>query len=82
MEYNNKGKLKEQNSSRLTDSKKGLVVTKGQEWERAGGEGGRRGWRSIMIGIHGVWESHRQDSVTQRRQTSSGSVASYFTDGQ
>ena len=30
-EVYNKVKLKEQNSSRLTDSEKGLVVTKGEE---------------------------------------------------
>ena len=46
MEYNNEAKLKEQNSSRLTDSKKGLVVTKGKgtgegEWE--GREKGNKG---------------------------------------
>ena len=38
----------EQNSSRLTDSKKGLVVTKGEV------RGGRRGLRGIMISTHGV----------------------------
>ena len=54
MEYNDETKLNEQNSSRLTDSKKGLVVTKGEGCGRAGGEGGRRGFSSIMIGTHGV----------------------------
>ena len=54
MEYKNKGKLKEQNSSRLTDSKKGLVVTKGEVWERAGREVGRRRLWSIMIAAHDV----------------------------
>ena len=39
VEYNSKAKLKEQNSSRLTDSKKGLVLTKGKGW---GGQVGRR----------------------------------------
>ena len=38
MEYKNKGKLKEQNRSRLTEPKNGLTVTKGKgtgegEWE-------------------------------------------------
>ena len=38
MEYKNKEKLKEQNSSRLTEPKNGLTVTKGKgtgvgEWE-------------------------------------------------
>ena len=31
MEYKNKEKLKEQNSSRLTEPKNGLTVTKGKE---------------------------------------------------
>ena len=30
VEYNNKGKLKEQNSSRITESENGLTVTKGK----------------------------------------------------
>ena len=50
-----KQKLKEQNSSRLTDSKKGLAVTKGEVWGRAGGEGGKRGLRGIMIRAHDVY---------------------------
>ena len=38
MEYKNKEKLKEQNSSRITEPKNGLTVTKGKgtgedEWE-------------------------------------------------
>ena len=67
MECNNKAKLKEQNSSRLTDSKKGLVVTKGEGCERVGGEGGRRGLRGIMFSTHGV-RGHRENSVAPRRQ--------------
>ena len=39
MEYNNKAKLKEQNSSRLRDSKKNLAVTK----EKGTGEDGGKG---------------------------------------
>ena len=53
MEYKNKAKLKEQNSSRLRDSKKGLAVTKGDGMGE-GGRGGRWGFRGIMIGTHGV----------------------------
>ena len=68
MECNNKAKLKEQNSSRLTDSKKGLVVTKGEGCGRAGGEGGRRGMRGIMFSTHGKW-GHGENGVAQRRQT-------------
>ena len=54
MECNNEAKLKEQNSSRLRDSKKELVVTKGEGCGRAGGEGGRRVLRGIMISAHGM----------------------------
>ena len=68
MEYNNEAKLKEQNSSRLTNSEKWLAVTKGEGCERAVGEGGRRGLRSIMISTHGVGGDHGEDSVAQRRQ--------------
>ena len=55
MEYKKEAKLKEQNGSRLTDSKKGLVITKGKEWGGAGVEGRRRGLWGIMISAHGVW---------------------------
>ena len=48
VEYKNEAKLKEQNSSRLTDSKKTLVVTKGEGCGRVGGEVGRR-FRCIMF---------------------------------
>ena len=69
MEYNNKAKLKEQNSSRLTDSKKGLVVTKGKGVGRVSGEGGRQ---KGIVGYHDwctwcVW-GHQVDNVAQRRQ--------------
>ena len=53
MKYNNEAKLKEQNGSRLRDSKSELVVTKG-EGCGTGGEGGRRGLRGIMFSTHGV----------------------------
>ena len=66
MDYNNEAKLKEQNGSRLTDSKKELVVTKGEGCGRAGGVGGRRGLRVIMFGTHGVG-GHGENSVAQRR---------------
>ena len=66
MEYNNEAKLKEQDSSRLRDSKNELVVTKGEGYGRAGGEGGRRGLRGIMFSTHGVGD-HRENSVAQRR---------------
>ena len=54
MEYNNQAKLKEQNRNRLIDSKKVLVVTKGEGWGRAGEEGGRRELKGIKISTHGV----------------------------
>ena len=66
MECNNEAKLKEQNSSRLRDSKNELVVTKGEGCGREGGEEGRRGLRDIMFSIRGVGD-HGENSVAQRR---------------
>ena len=66
MQYNNEAKLKEQNSGRLRDFKKVLVVTKGEGCGRAGGEGGRRGLKGIMFCTHGVGD-HGENSVAQRR---------------
>ena len=66
MEYNNEAKLKEQNSSRLTNFKKGLVVTKEEGWGKVGEEEGRRGLRGIMFSTHGVGD-HMENSVSQRR---------------
>ena len=66
MEYNYKAGLNEQNSGGLTDSKKGLVVTKGEGCGRALGEGGRRGFRGMMFSTHGVGH-HGENSVAQRR---------------
>ena len=43
MEYKSKGKLTEQNSSRLTESKDGLTVTKGKETGENGREGRDKG---------------------------------------
>ena len=43
MEYKNKGKLKEQNSSRITESKKGLIVTKRKGTGDDGWEGRNKG---------------------------------------
>ena len=53
MEYNSKAKLKEQNSSRLTEPK-GLGITKGKGLKKVGAEGGRRGLRGVMISTHNV----------------------------
>ena len=62
-----KQKLKEQNSSRLTDSKKGLVDQRGGVGENGSGEREKG-----IVGYHDwcnwcVW-GHREDSVAQRRQ--------------
>ena len=43
MEYKNKGKLKEQNSSRITEPKNGLTVTKGKETGKNGRVGRDKG---------------------------------------
>ena len=67
MGYNNEAKLKEQNSSRLRDSKKELVVTKGEGCGRVGEERGRRELRGIMFSTHGVG-GHGVNSVAQRRE--------------
>ena len=79
MQYNNKAKLKEQNSSRLTDSKKGLVVTKGEECGRAGPEEGRRGLWGIIL-VHMVWGVTGKQCSTEKANNES--VASYYPDGQ
>ena len=65
MEYNNEAKLKEQNGSRLRDSKNELVVTKGEGCASTGGKGGRSGLRGVMFSTHGVGD-HRENSVAQR----------------
>ena len=74
MEYNNEGKLKEQNSSRHRSSKKELVFTKGERCGRAVGEGGRRGLRGIMISTHNVGGDHSEGSTVWRRLVT---IASY-----
>ena len=43
MEYKNKGKRKEQNSSRITEPKNGLTVTKGKGTGENGWEGRDKG---------------------------------------
>ena len=77
MEYNNKAKLREQNSSRLTDSKKGLAVTKEKGFRSVGGEGGRRGLRGITISSHNIGRPlGRQDCMRRHVIT----MASYHAD--
>ena len=80
MECNDEAKLKEQNNSRLRDSKKGLVLTKGEGCGRMGGEGGRRGLRGIMISTHGV-EGGSWVRQCSTEKANSESAASYYTDG-
>ena len=79
MEYNNKAKLKEQNSSILTDSKKGLAVTKEEGWGRVGEAGGRRGKRGIITITHNIGRSRGRQYSTET--TCSDSIASYYADG-
>ena len=67
MDYNNEAKLKEQNSSRFTEPKNGLTVTKGKGLGRMGGKGGIRGLRGIMTSTHNAG-GHREGSIAQRRQ--------------
>ena len=46
------------------------MVTKGEGWGRAGGEGGRRGLWGSMIGAHGVCgvTGKTREGLAQRRQ--------------
>ena len=83
MEYKNKRKLKEQNSSRSTEPKNGLTGTKrkgtGEDrWEgRDMGGKKRRGalrLACIVLGRHG------EGCATEK--TSSDSTASYYVEGQ
>ena len=80
LQCNDEAKLKVQNGSRLRDSKKGLVVTKGEGCGRVGGEGGRRGLRGIMFSTHGVRGSFGEQCSTEKAH--SGSLATCCTDGQ
>lgn len=69
MEYNNKEKSKEQNGSRLRDTNKGLVITKGDgAWED--GSGGRGGFGDTIIHNHNVgWLRERQYSTEKTLMT-------------
>ena len=65
MDHKNKAKLKEQNSSRLTEPKNGLTVAKGKGTGGEMGEkGGIRGKRGLKISTHNLGEG----SIAQRRQ--------------
>ena len=69
MEYKNKEKLKEQNSSRITEPKNGLTVTKGKGTGEDGWEArdkGKKGDITISrhnVGVGGTGRAvqHRED---------------------
>ena len=68
--YKNKANLKEQNSSRITEPKNGLTVTKGKGTEEAGWEGrdkGRKKKGGLTINMYSVG-GHGEGCATQRRQ--------------
>ena len=65
----NKEKLKEQNSSRLTEPKNGLIVTNGRGTGEDGWEGRYGGKRGMMISTYNVGvEGHKEGSIAERRQ--------------
>ena len=71
MEYKNKRKLKEQNSSRSTEPKNGLTVTKGKGTGEDGWEGRDKGGkkeRGITINMYSVGAGHGEGCATQKRQ--------------
>ena len=47
MEYKNKEELKKQNSSRITEPKNGLIVTKGKGTGEDGWEGRYKGGKKV-----------------------------------
>ena len=69
MEYKNKGKLKEQNSRRITEPKNGLLP-KGKGLWRMDGKGGIRAEKKkggLTISTYSVWGHPREGCATQRR---------------
>ena len=82
MEYKNKEKLKEQNSSRITEPKNGLTVTKGKGTGEDGWEGGIRGIKGIMISTHNVGLGGDTGKAVYTEKTSNDSIASYYANGQ
>ena len=80
MEYKNKAKLKEQNSSRITEPKNGRTVAKGKGSGESGWEGRKKGKRGIMISTHNVGGARGRQYSTEK--TSSNSTSSYYADGQ
>ena len=80
MVYKNKGKLKEQNSSRITEPKNRLTATKGKGTVKGGIRvGKKKGGITISmcnVGVGGMGRAYNTE------KTSSYSTASYYTDGQ
>ena len=73
MEHKNKGNLKEQNSSRITEPKNGLTVTKGKGTGEDGWEGKDNGVEKesgggLMINMCSVEGGHGEVCASQRRQ--------------
>ena len=80
MEYKNKRKLKEQNSSQSTEPKNGLIVTKGKGTGEDGWEkGGKKKKGGIMISMYSAWGARGGLCTTEK--TSSDFTASYYADG-
>ena len=78
-----KQKLKEQNSSRLTEPKNGLTVTKRKGTGKMGGKGGIRVGKKkgdIVISMYNVVGA--QGGLCNTEKTNSDSTASYYADGQ
>ena len=83
MEYKNKGKLKEQTTSRITEPKNGLIVTKGKGTGEDGWEvrdNGRKKKEGTMISMYSAWGTRGELCNTEK--TSSDFTPSYYTDGQ
>ena len=83
MEYKNKGKLREQNSSRITEPRNGLIVTKGKGTGTMGGKGGIRVGKKkggITISMYSVVGG--MGRVCNTEKTSSDFTAPYYADGQ
>ena len=77
MEYKNKEKLKEQNSSRITEPKNGLIVTKGKVLGMMSGKGGiRAGKKKEGITISMYSMGGTQGELCNTEKTSSDSTAS------
>ena len=83
MEYKNKGKLKEQNSSRITEPKNGLTVTKGKGTGEDGWEGRDKGGeRKGALRLACIVGGGAQGGLCNTEKISSDFTAFYYTDGQ